>query len=765
MTEKRLSLSATLSENVTDKLEDISDSVNEAIGSFEALDGAAESLESSMEGVSESIDDTGNELQQVNRDAQQATASLAELQGVAESVGTDIEFGVDFRESDILAETAKVHAMAKAFGPITIPVNIDADRAELAGLLVMSDKVEDFADTLNTLRDSMPAGGSPGGGGGLFGGDDGEKIASIAADLGPLNLRLSNLKTTLVTIAGLGGIAGALGGLATAGLTGLGGGLLATLGGAQAKAQELADTMESVKNRSEGMEVVMSSVKSLIDEAIAPLRNAETAALFEDVVEGAAHFVNLVSQGVAAMVEMENAFDLGDFLGGLGNSVLSNLPSIMDALATSLNTLGPDIVAIFDYLLSSIPGVVRAMTDMAANMRGMAPLVDSIFRAIGGISELGGNILTGLAPALNVVLELFNGVLSVINAVPDGLIQLATFAGVVYFAFSNLSAVGAGLAGTLSGLAGTATGLAGSLTLDAFTAQGLAASLRSVTASAWGSVTALASTAAGALSSAAGFVTATVSAISFGTALNVALAGIPALLGAVVAGGALLVGVLGNMDGITSALSGTFDALSGAVSAIGNLLLDVFVPTWNIVTGILVTAWRFFSALPAPIQAIVSPITLVDDALRLLGQGLNWVMKKFGQFGNIAGSIMDSIGKGFLNTVNNVVIPAVNEIIKAYNKIPGVGNIDTIGDFEFGQGNNPLAVSRGDLAGQTKDANVSNQMTKQPKPEINYNVDEGDNNVTIEDARPEDTQRLKRLVKDSMEEANTFRRKKDAYSG
>ena len=182
----------------------------------------------------------------------------------------------------------------------------------------------------------------------------------------------------------------------------------------------------------------------------------------------------------------------------------------------------------------------------------------------------------------------------------------------------------------------------------AFSQGGVVAGFKAMAASAWGAVTGLAAAAAGAVATAASFIVGLIPAtLSAGLALNTAFAGIPALLGALIAASAVVVGILGNMDGITSGLKGAFDGLKSAISQIGNALLNVGVPAWNLFIDILEMAL-------APFLAIWDGIMLIADAFGLAGgEGgglmgiLGGLMDGFSALMNIIGAMFDFIAPAF----------------------------------------------------------------------------------------------------------------------
>lgn len=345
----------------------------------------------------------------------------------------------------------------------------------------------------------------------------------------------------------------------------------------------------------------------------------------------------------------------------------------------------------------------------------------------------------------------------------------------------------------------------------AFAQKGVMAGFMQMAASAWASVTAL-------VSAAGSMIVAAVSSLT----LNAALGGLPLLLGAVVTGAALLVGAIGNMDGIVSGAKSSFAGLKNFTIALGNALLNLLVPVFNLLVDI-------FEFLLAPVFAIVDGFGLIIDAITKAagaGKGGASIMERFGQamaflgeivsylspvfsvlgdilytafiipfkiiasvLGFVIGLVADLVGwlakmaqeTGFvdallsafdilmrgLDAAIKMFVNLVNGAIDAANNIPGV-NIGKIGGGAGGGASGRLSDLKTTKAevqdNLQRDSKEPEGQTANTTPGV-FNIEENVENNTEVNARPEDSQRIKRMVEDAMEEANTFRRKKDAYSG
>jgi len=166
----------------------------------------------------------------------------------------------------------------------------------------------------------------------------------------------------------------------------------------------------------------------------------------------------------------------------------------------------------------------------------------------------------------------------------------------------------------------------------AFAQKGVKAGLKQIAISAYSAVKGL-------LVYIGSTITATLASISFSAALG----GLPLLLGAVVAGAALLVGAIGNADGIASSAKSSFGELKNFAVALGDALLGLLVPTFNLIVDI-------FMALLSPIFAIVDGFMLIFDAIGSAasqGEEGAGIMASFGAVMDVLGGIMSAIAPVF----------------------------------------------------------------------------------------------------------------------
>lgn len=279
---------------------------------------------------------------------------------------------------------------------------------------------------------------------------------------------------------------------------------------------------------------------------------------------------------------------------------------------------------------------------------------------------------------------------------------------------------------------------------------GFAAGLKTLAANAWGAVTSFGALVAGALASAASFLVGAASAVTLGTALNVALAGIPAIIGAIVVASGLLVGVLGNMDGIAGGLKASFSTLKAVLRGLFDVIVTIGVPAWNLMVNAVELIINGLLLLPNLLIEALKFIGLLGDDASALKIAIDGLTIAFSVLGDVVGFVVDLIAD---------TLRGISGLIDAVNKFIDFGGS---GDQLSGLQTSESKV-RENVSG-VGDEPEKDDFATRPNPNLSIK-NETNNNVEQINARPEDKQRIKNLVKDAMEEANTFRRQKDAFSG
>jgi phage-related protein len=258
------------------------------------------------------------------------------------------------------------------------------------------------------------------------------------------------------------------------------------------------------------------------------------------------------------------------------------------------------------------------------------------------------------------------------SAVTNARLGVSRFRRAVVNAYSSLKTFIAGVWQSITALAAQASQSAKNTFNNialAVSNRGVAAGFKVMISSAWGAVTALAASTKGAIITAGTFVSTLIpSILSTGAALNVAFAGIPLIIGAIVTASAALVGILGNLDNIASGAKSTFQGFKDAIFTIGNSLLNVGVPAWNAFLDI--------------IEIAIAPFMALWDGLMAVGRALGLVSEDGASAGGIIKTIiglftglMDTIGAAIefirpaLSTVADVLYSA---IITPFNIIAGI---------------------------------------------------------------------------------------------
>jgi hypothetical protein len=301
------------------------------------------------------------------------------------------------------------------------------------------------------------------------------------------------------------------------------------------------------------------------------------------------------------------------------------------------------------------------------------------------------------------------------------------------------------------------------------------------------------------------------------------LSGFAAPILAIVGAGAVLIGMLTNMDKATAALSGALDALKAIVVALGSFLLDIFVGVWNLIAGALeglifivkpfidIFASLFntggegggvLSSLLSMIKLVGAAFnflfTVVGQVLRVVGALIGFVVRVALAPLTIMISIIDTLvskllgflgisteGSALVMAIETIVsvlktaiqfvvqmgdriITFLNEIMMEINKISNVFGFDVFSGTMFGAGE--IDPETGEVTGAgglatTKEESVSEakdaggKLSKFEIPGFNFN--EG-NNITNNniDADPDDKAALSRAVKRAIEQANSFERQR-----
>jgi len=359
----------------------------------------------------------------------------------------------------------------------------------------------------------------------------------------------------------------------------------------------------------------VASLADDVDEAFDKefARALDTGDKFEDVqfFPQAGMFADEMSDDMSELDEVATpAIDrIKSRFSGAGDAV----SSVTDRIGGALRTGGRKFARFSNNVAARMNNVARsafeAMDTAQLAVRESVAVMRQKWKSAGGATGILTNALDRSKNATNGLVESMKG---------------------AFVWMKNMGIAALGAAKRMLIQAGSAVKTAASNIFLAFAQGGVVAGFKAIGATAWGAVAALGGVIASALTTAVTFVAKLIPAtLSVGTALNAAFVGIPALLGLIAIAAGAVVGILGNMDNITSSAKGAFDGLKNAISAIGNSLLKVGVPTWNLFVDIL--------------EAILAPVFAVIDGFKMIGRELGIISD---EGGGLMG-IVNSLFKGF----------------------------------------------------------------------------------------------------------------------
>lgn len=229
---------------------------------------------------------------------------------------------------------------------------------------------------------------------------------------------------------------------------------------------------------------------------------------------------------------------------------------------------------------------------------------------------------------------------------------------------------------------------------------------------------------------------------------------------------------------IADAFGAVFKVIDMILRPIGTLLaLPIKAFFWTLATAIKVVLFPF-RALIAIIRFFLNvlweTITLIpgmETALTGLADGIKFLLGAIVNFGETWDAIWDGIVDAVVSAME-LVTPMINDLIEMLNRLPGV-DIDPVeaGDVRAKvaeareeEGGNSLRVAREDFAKESEEEDQEN-IAKAPNPNISFEEHREQNINGDMNMLPEEKERVKKLVQDAMDEANTYRRKRQGHSG
>ncbi len=387
----------------------------------------------------------------------------------------------------------------------------------------------------------------------------------------------------------------------------------------------------------------------------------------DDVVEGGLASPEAIGAGFDALddaVDDNRAIRPNEVIGGVGRGGLDGEQVDVSGITDKFDTLRDGVESSTSRIGSSLE---TGLTKFGRFSNSVAESANSVLRSVKGMAVMPfKKVSSGVDKATDSLTQMFlrtdageegvGALITNLDRMAQSSIEAAT--DMVMMPFRKLSS---GIDSMNTGIIKSIMAQAGlrvqsikstiALIRQQIATKGVIGATKAMTTSLWGTVAAMLSTQTGAMATAATFIGGLIPAsISTGTALNIAFAGIPTILGAIVAAAALVVGVLGNMDGITSGLKGTFNGLKSAIAEIGDALLNVGVPAWNLFLEI--------------IEAALAPFLAIWDGIKLIGQALGIMSEEGGGLGSIIGTLIDGFGvlMGVIGDMISFVMPAFDMI-------------------------------------------------------------------------------------------------------
>jgi len=630
---------------------------------------------------------------------------------------------------------------------------------------------------------------------------------AASVNIGPFNFQLRQMAIQIPALLTLfGGLTTAIAGVTSAAVTAgiafggiFGAGLLVMSRNAAEANSELEGTME-------GIQEVIEGFRDEILEGLEPLMNPQSVAMLERFISGVARLVRVTSGGIAGIQDF-----LSVFQSDIGDAFFHAMPSLVREIQSTIIAFAPFIEDFIYWFMDALPRALSFFEEQGVRiLPTIAAFGKQLITTTRAFSEFGITLFKAVLPVLSVFLEGLTAIIDVVNGIPDGfLVNALKFGAFIYLAKRSIDA-GRNLAQAFKDLKGLVAdmsddfevlarkiaksegnmnglneafrefneskeeGLSGEaesgflvgLAVDALTIIGLIQKFGLMKRAALAAAKTVAGTFGASVSGTIGTVAAAVLAVVgavwlFQDALATGFNAMMDIIGAGAGMGEFMESLRENTESTRKFLS----ALFGVIVELGEEIFNMFSVQ-------IVAAFKLFGRALDIILNDLGPLNeIVAFLTDLLESGAeatdNWTEK----LRNLRETI-DGFGNKFASSlegqINNVLIDPLNEFINIYNKLikkpvlrriiagqlgttPGaLDPIDQIEDIE---------LSRGDFV-----AGGQQSPAKTPKPEITVENDNSTNVETIE-ARPEDQQRIKGLVKDALDEANTFRRKKDAYSG
>jgi len=629
---------------------------------------------------------------------------------------------------------------------------------------------------------------------------------AASINIGPFNFQLRQMAIQIPALLTLfGGLTTSIAGVTAAAITagvafgGIFGAGLLTMGEQAAEANsELEGTMEGIQH-------VMEGFRDQLVNALEPLQNQQSIQMLERFVDGVARLVNISARGIAGMQDF-----LSVFQADIGRSFFHNMPNLVVEIQETIRAFAPFINDFIYWFMDALPRALAFFEEQGVRiLPTIAAFGKQLIETTKEFSRFGVTLFKAVLPVLGVFLQTLTDVVKVVNSIPDGLLVNALKLGAFILLLKKTVNAGQNLGKAIMDLDFLVTDLAddfenlsdsieesdGSMeSLNESLAEFKKARGEGVSGEAESNF--LISLAQGLLllfrwkdtiailRSAFSAIARTLATGVFGlisAKLAIVLSVLLVVVGAIWAfQDALSVGIerfseiLNLGSGFSDMMGGINELIDQSAGLLGGWI-DAWTAIYQTIFNILsIGIIRFFEILAGVIDFLINDLGPMNEIVAAIGQGFNDLTDRTDDFMESMREVGPAVTEGLSiaataleDFINNTFIKGINRMIDSYNKL-----LDMPGTKEAISAATGVPVDGIDEVGRLQEVDFRSrdfevggrQPTKQPTPEVSvYN--ETNNNVEEINARPEDKQRIKGLVRDAMEEANTFRRRKEAFSG
>jgi len=513
------------------------------------------------------------------------------------------------------------------------------------------------------------------------------EFGSLSVNIGPFNLALRNFLTQVPAIlTGMGSILAIVSSLIVAftTLAAVSGALV--LGGALAFFEEFSAQFEET---GEAVEALGAALRDLFSAALEPLMTADNINVFTGFINSLAEITNRFAQFAQIM--------RGDVLGAI-SQMEGDVDDFFNAMRTSFLLLEPAVITIVNFFLNDFPPILERFASLTRRVSGdLNIMIQAFGRLMNQLLDVASVVLSGLAPAVTIIVTLLTDAFILFNKIPDAISRNAILFGILSLAVTKLTLAVSGLITTITGLTGTMAAQAGTGTFLGFVytkltgaAMGYAAgnlsllsAIQLVTGSLWQQIVAMKTN------------TITTAQNSLATkVLGTAKASVVASI---------------------LAAAGAFTTEAGAITA-GSIAMGIYSGITAIASAVTWSLNAALGVLAGALGAILSPIGIAIAIIPVL-LGLLAQLAGFDVLGGIANFFKGIIG-------------FIKDTIKWMKSLLGLGGSDFMSS----------EMSVDDI---------------QTKADMNLNFEESvENNVDVQ-ADPEEKAQLSRITKDAIEEAGT----------